>query len=497
MEDLKTIEEEVNGLVYSVSNLVCDVTENQVGIEKLKDVVDRKVTPFCLQRNTTKSGDVQYKMYAPIGSVVVGAKEAVPQGTGADDYVSLSYGTWWCLVSPIDKKDSREYVFSLEEEMSLRDRVLPENSLVFKICYVSKNRVVRYVSGSIILSGDLAFDDQYYQANPRVAFRISHFYIDTDAGRKIQYRIYTPSEGSVVYKGETLPVEEAIGEWTYIETPKEGESVEIYCWGKDGKAHVTRYSDMDSKHKDFRFSVCSLEGSGEGEDVSVGFRSLIFCPVKYANDRETQLIGAEVSGAKWSEILSGYGESLFLTGGEATKSAVLDALAEYCSRGGTTAFIVNTHGGDDGYGNSICSAYDANISDKEIWDTIKGAKGNVWMVCDTCHSETMYGPPGTEPGGGRSLSSSMGDRLRALSLASPGSVNLLFWGATKTDEVGWCREDFGMIFSNVCFDYIDESRTYAEAWELILADTTCPEQWDMHPNKTQLGLSFEPKKMFF
>lgn len=176
----------------------------------------------------------------------------------------------------------------------------------------------------------------------------------------------------------------------------------------------------------------------------------------------------------------------------ATKNAILNALSEGV-KNELLIFYFSGHGaqGKAYYDTTevdskdeYIMAYDAAISDNEIWNIISKSKGRVMLIFDSCHSQTMYKAPMTF------MKQKM--MMKATSNVN-GPINMICWSGCADDKESFGSSAGGFLTRAICSAY-NKNKTYDEVWAKVEKNTTLKKK--QVAQCTKMGKDFGTSKIF-
>ena len=180
--------------------------------------------------------------------------------------------------------------------------------------------------------------------------------------------------------------------------------------------------------------------------------------------------GAQVDATRMFELLSKkYSDNAtLLVSQQATKAAVIAKMRDVLQKDLAIIFY-SGHGGDQkqsaatklsypepsGKDQFLC-LYDKQLLDDEIWSLLCQAKGRVVLICDCCHSGTMFRAP---------MSFSNGKVLKAR-----GAEPRLFYLGGCIDQSYSYGDSSGGLMTNAFLKHFKESMTYEDMWKALHND---------------------------
>ena len=208
--------------------------------------------------------------------------------------------------------------------------------------------------------------------------------------------------------------------------------------------------------------------------------------------------GAVVDAKRMANLLweSGVGEVELLTEGAATRKAVLEKM-KWAVDGELAIVFYSGHGGqnwtgdlseEDGKDEFMC-LWDKGLLDDDIWEVLSQGK-RVVLVCDCCHSKTMF------RAGERVLR-----MVGRMSRSKDGKkkkmprrmVQLLCWSGCPDSEYSYGSSDGGEL-TNALLRHFKNGMSYRELWKAILGDKSLKSFEDVQ--ETVLGTDFRDLEAF-
>lgn len=270
-------------------------------------------------------------------------------------------------------------------------------------------------------------------------------------------------------------------------------------------------------------SGCMGTGSGQVPQDQAPVKASYLCVGMETSGRFGACPGCELDAKRLSSLMKtclGY-EGKTLISGQATKSAVVDALKkgiEETPEDGLFLFLYSGHGGQEYLGGKepdgadrqdeyLC-LYDSHMLDDEIWEIASKCRGRVFMYFDACHSATMYrsvaatsvlkkgvaSALGTKP---EELAKSSGFtfkpekfiRATALDSAARQSPRILCWSGCKEEEYSYGGNSGGTLTLSVIRNW-KSGLSYDDLWAKACKDVN-KSQPTQHPVQTSVG-TFKP-----
>lgn len=162
------------------------------------------------------------------------------------------------------------------------------------------------------------------------------------------------------------------------------------------------------------------------------------------------------SGARkiFSKIKPRCDYAKLLINDEATKSRVMYEMRNVCDSD-LAIIIFNCHGGQrpgkqnesDGK-DEFLGLYDQPLIDNEIWNIVLGAKGRVFFIFDSCHSESMF----------RNIDNMILNERSA-------NPDLLAWSSCSDDTVSYGNPTTGGFLIRTIAKKIRWYKTYVGLWK--------------------------------
>ena len=213
------------------------------------------------------------------------------------------------------------------------------------------------------------------------------------------------------------------------------------------------------------------------------------------NSRYGACPGAQIDATRMHNILKKYSDNAtLLISQQATKAVVVQKMVEVCQKDLAIIFY-SGHGGDQkqsaatklNWPEPTCKdqflcLYDAPMIDDEIWNVICGAKGRVVLICDCCHSATMFRT---------AVFSRRAKLLKAGKDSS--SVQMLCWSGCPDNTYSYGSEDGGQL-TNALLKYFDAALTYKQLWSKVKSDKQLKQFEDVQ--ETVIGSDFRELQVF-
>lgn len=208
--------------------------------------------------------------------------------------------------------------------------------------------------------------------------------------------------------------------------------------------------------------------------------------------------GAALDAHRMFDLVGGYTNNRkLLLDNDATKTSVTTALTEAIEKageGGLVIFCYSGHGGSDPFPNTgieetdgkdeyLC-LWDTYMRDNEVWNIISKSKGRVFLICDCCHSATMYRLPCFKVKPPLSWDHTLNEKQ---------PFSMLCWSGCPDDTYSYGSSTGGQ-FTNALLRHFKDSKTYRQLWDEIKSDRTLRAY--ENPQSTVLGDGFEGKEIF-
>lgn len=207
--------------------------------------------------------------------------------------------------------------------------------------------------------------------------------------------------------------------------------------------------------------------------------------------------GAKFDSDRMYSLISKYAQdTVLLQDDKATRATVRSAIETAIAKSENGLFILyySGHGGSDPFPDTgieetdgrdeyIC-LYDNYFRDNEVWSLISKCKGRVFIITDSCHSQSQF-------------------RSRRFLLRPPlgfdhtinesYSFSMLCWSGCPDSDYSYGSSTGGQ-FTNTLLKYFSSSYTYQELWDKIKVDKTLRAY--ENPQSTVIGKGFDNNLMF-
>lgn len=207
--------------------------------------------------------------------------------------------------------------------------------------------------------------------------------------------------------------------------------------------------------------------------------------------------GAKLDSDRMFSLISKYAQNIVLLQDEnATRATVRGAIESAVAKSENGLFILyySGHGGSDPFPDTgieetdgrdeyLC-LYDNYMRDNEIWSMISKCKGRVFIITDSCHSQSQF-------------------RSRKFLLLPPlgfdhtineaHSFSMLCWSGCPDSDYSYGSSTGGQ-FTNTLLKYFSSSYTYQELWDKIKVDKTLRAY--ENPQSTVIGGGFYNNLIF-
>lgn len=473
--------------------------------------------PFCITA-FDKPEDYEYTnrcmMFIPKYSIVIN-NQPVNIKTPADstekigDLLPVTQGEWWCIIRERDEEEDSEesedeyyedeFSRNFEAELLVSEGY-PHKKNIFFAFKVAEIYSEEFGEGAFqeFAYGEVTICRPHRGIERLVPFEtIAVTLTDANFRQQRNYFTYTPAGKSIIYNGQSIPIDGAEGNWTRLPIPTGGMSVprkSFWCYLKNGEsaAHITDSKPaFDSGDIKFYFPVV---GIGQEIDDPESFDSARIVLVG-AEESEVSsgLPGAVLDVENMSEMFEHYATEIrILRNEDATVKGVKNAL-KWAVDGteGVAVFYVSSHGNCE-QGHNTVSLYDGRLTDDEVWEIIKDSHKPVWLIFDTCMSGTMYGPPDAEK-----YAHSWGTYFRSMATRSASDLQMMCWSGANDSAVGWGSATEGGHFTNAIIRHVKRGRSYFDIWGLVIHDdalTTAP--FEQIPVASEIGDFWSRLKFF-
>ena len=207
--------------------------------------------------------------------------------------------------------------------------------------------------------------------------------------------------------------------------------------------------------------------------------------------------GAGYDADRMFKLLSSYTPNIVLfRDSNATKANVTAALnkAIASTTDGLVIFCYSGHGGSEPFYNTgneevdgkdefLC-LYDTYMRDNEIWSIISKSKGRVFMITDSCHSQTQFRNPVFRMRPPLAFDHNLDE-------AQP--FSLLCWSGCPGSDYSYGASTGGQ-FTNALLRHFKATETYQSLWDKIKQDKTLRAY--ENPQSTVIGCGFNEKGIF-
>ena len=200
--------------------------------------------------------------------------------------------------------------------------------------------------------------------------------------------------------------------------------------------------------------------------------------------------GAQIDSSRMCSLMTQYADNVVLLQNEkATKSTVVEAMTKAVTNSSLCIIYYSGHGGSepfadtgieekDGKDEFLC-LYDTWLKDNDIWKIISKSKGRVFLISDSCHSETQFRNPVFRLKPPLSY-----DHV----LNQPNTFSLLCWSGCPDSDYSYGSSSGGQ-FTNALLRHFKKGITYEQLWGKVKADKTLREY--ENPQSTAIGNGFE------
>ena len=440
-----------------------------------RDVDSPRLRPFGLYR---PQGSTAYLLYLPPAALNIGSEKVFIEDVSSEGYKRISsVGKVYCVIYSRDEGEEVPTGYSAEFYAQIKTETgTPGEVYSFPVAEIKGNgEAQEFAYGSVVLSG-------LKPLRRLVPFEMVATGYRDEGRTKINYRMYTPPNGTIQYNGKFLSITEATGSWTTLEV---GENTrKFFCSiDENGDAHILSDSSIFGKPgMKACFPVAELRLWGdwgwEQADMLVGEISAVVVGVRQStvpgfDSNSYGFIGTK----RFAAMLRAYTSDIVMLRNEAaTVKAVKNAFERAAKSPGLSILYVSAHGYCDDAGNNVVGMYDALMTDAEVWEIAKTAKGKVFLVFDCCYAGSMWGPPNTF---------SMGQSLKRIASRDTSNVTLLCWSASTDSTVSWSNCWTGGFFTTAICRYASKNKTYSQIWDELEADEELME-WDV-PEQTIIG----------
>lgn len=237
---------------------------------------------------------------------------------------------------------------------------------------------------------------------------------------------------------------------------------------------------------------CDPEGKGEEQGQTDGMRAVC---VGVENGFAGPCPGAKVDATRMSKLLEEFSrEVVLLLDEKATRGEVLEKM-KWAVDGELAVVFYSGHGGQNWTGDSseadgkdeFMCCWDKGLLDDDIWNVLSKGR-RVVLICDCCHSKTMFRAP--------SLGHRMMRRAEKVGACRDGEekkVGILCWSGCPDDTFSY-GSDGGGEFTNTLLEKFKRGQTYKELWEKIVEDKSLREFEIVQ--ETVVGEDFRDREAF-
>lgn len=206
--------------------------------------------------------------------------------------------------------------------------------------------------------------------------------------------------------------------------------------------------------------------------------------------------GAQIDATRMHNVLKKYSDNAtLLVSQQATKVVVMQKMVEVCQKDLAIIFY-SGHGGDQkqsvstqanwaeptGKDQFLC-LYDAKMLDDEIWNILCGAKGRVVLICDCCHSGTMFRAP----------LSLEGKKVNEGLFGASNEPDLFYIGGCIDQSYSYGDANGGLL-TNAFLERFREDKTYEDMWKVLHNNKILNQSEQVQ--HTELGKSFKDYLIF-
>ena len=238
---------------------------------------------------------------------------------------------------------------------------------------------------------------------------------------------------------------------------------------------------------------CEPEGEDEGGGSTNGIRAVC---IGVENGFAGACPGAVVDAKRMANLLwnSGAGEVELLVDGGATRKKVLEKM-KWAASGELAIIFYSGHGGQSFSGDAseedkkdeFMCLWDKGLLDDDIWEVLSRGK-RVVLVCDCCHSKTMF-----------RAGDKMLQMVKRMSRSKDGAAKprngfkMLCWSGCPDSEYSYGSSDGGEL-TNALLRHFKNGMSYRELWKAVLEDTSLKSFEDVQ--ETVLGTDFRDLEAF-
>lgn len=203
--------------------------------------------------------------------------------------------------------------------------------------------------------------------------------------------------------------------------------------------------------------------------------------------------GAQLDSSRMNDLLRRYTPNVVLLQNEAaTRTAVVMAMEAAIAKGTLCVIYYSGHGGSqpffdtgsdekDGSDEFLC-LYDTYLRDNDIWKIISKSKGRVFMISDSCHSQTQFRMPSFTIKPPLAFDHTLNEQQK---------FSMLCWSGCPDESVSYGSQSGGQ-FTNALLRHFTKDKTYQQLWDEIKADKTLRQH--ENPQSTVLGNGFDGVK---
>ena len=207
--------------------------------------------------------------------------------------------------------------------------------------------------------------------------------------------------------------------------------------------------------------------------------------------------GAGYDADRLYKLISSYTPNIVLyKDSKATRATISSALKKAVEQAGEglVIFCYSGHGGSDPFPNTgieetdgkdeyLC-LWDTYMRDNEIWAIISQSKGRIFMITDSCHSQTQFRNPSFQ--------------LKPLlsfdhTLNESQPFSMLCWSGCPDSDFSYGASTGGQ-FTNALLRHYNPSESYQSLWDKIKQDRVLRSY--ENPQSTVIGKGFDDKGVF-